>query len=280
MAKKKKSVLAKQRPKKGRKKGGFLRNHSRLLATLFTGLLILSGTIFYVLRPDVKVIAGKSRDWQLTVRAEDKSLLSKVEEKAIVEAVKANVGDGSRQELLKAVSSIKVMEAFAKVHLVRTSDESLTLFYSKRVPVMCYTAGNELLLVSDQAELYGQLAAGQPCPGPILAGVVEEKRPKTNKFGVVPLSSEEHKQIEHALTLLSALTKYGHRPTNLTYEKYRGFYVNLDGLETDIALGNPPFETKLEKLGEVLEKIKGKGEVAQRIELDFQGKAFIKLKKF
>jgi hypothetical protein len=278
MAKKKKSVLAKQRPKKSRKKAGFFRDNLRLLLIGSAAAVILGGTIFFLISPKHHAIAGKNQDWKLTVRAEDKSLLEGVEEKAIIEAVKQHVGNGSRAELLKAVGSVKAMETFAKVHLVRTGENTLTLYYAKRVPVMCYRADKDTWLVSDQAEIYGS-ASGSGCPGPLLSGVIEDKKNRSSRYGVMQLVPEEQKQIEAAINLLSVLRKHGHQPSSLTYEKYRGFYINLEGLETDIALGNPPFDTKLEKLGEVLEKIKSKGEVAQRIELDFQGKAFIKLKK-
>lgn len=277
MAKKKKSVLAKQRPKKSRKKGGFLRDNARLLLAVAAVFLILAGTIYFVMSPKTQTVAGKNRDWKLTIRAEDKSLLEGTEEKAVIEAVKQNITHGTRADLLKAVANIKAMESFAKVHLVRTGDDALTLFYAKRVPVMCYRAEKDLWLVSDEAEIYGSPADGQ-CPGPVLSGVLEERK-RPARYGVLQVSADEQKQIETALSLLTVLQKHNHKATALTYEKYRGFYINLEGLETDIALGNPPFETKLEKLGEVLEKIKSKGEVAQRIELDFQGKAFIKLKK-
>lgn len=278
MAKKKKSVLAKQRPKKSRKKAGFFRENLRLFLIGAVVAVILGGTIFYLVSPKHHAIAGKNREWKLTVRAEDKSLLEVVEEKAIVEAVKQHVGNGSRAELLKAVASVKAMETFAKVHLVLTGDSTLTLYYAKRVPVMCYRSDKDTWLVSVDAEIYGS-SAGENCPGPLLSGVLEERKNRTSRYGVMQLIPEEQKQIQAAVDLLTVLRKHGHQPASLTYEKYRGFHVTLEGLETEIALGNPPFDTKLEKLGEVLEKIRSKGEVAQRIELDFQGKAFIKLKK-
>ena len=57
------------------------------------------------------------------------------------------------------------------------------------------------------------------------------------------------------------------------------FFVVMKDNEAEVALGRPPFAEKLVKLGELINKLSKKGDVASRIELDYQGKAFIKLKK-
>ena len=277
MAKKKTSVLSRQRPKKSRKNSGFSWSKLCLYVGCTLAVLILAGTFFYVYSGKTTVVAGKSRNWKLTIKAEDKSLLGNQEEQAIIQAVKAHVTEGDQRDLVKAIAAIKTDETFAKVHFVRTGLDQLTLYYAKRVPVMCYQ-GEQLHYISTAAEIYGFVEDPQTCPGPVVTGILEERK-KSPKNVVLALSAEEQKNTENALQLSKNLAYYKHEPTKLSFEKYRGFFINIKDLETDIALGNPPFETKLEKLGEVLKKISSKGEVAQRIELDFQGKAFIKMKK-
>jgi hypothetical protein len=277
MAKKKTSVLSRQRPKKSRKNSGFSWSKLSLYVGCALAALILAGTFFYVYFGKTTVVAGKSRNWKLTIKAEDKSLLGNQEEQAIIQAVKVHVTEGDQRDLVKAIAAIKTDETFAKVHFVRTGLDQLTLYYAKRVPVMCYQ-GEQLHYISTAAEIYGVVEDPQTCPGPVVTGILEERK-KSPKNVVLALSAEEQKNTENALQLSKNLAYYKHEPTKLSFDKYRGFFINIKDLETDIALGNPPFETKLEKLGEVLKKISSKGEVAQRIELDFQGKAFIKMKK-
>ncbi len=277
MAKKKTSVLCRQRPKKSRKKGGFSWSSVSIYVGAALAVLILAGTFFYLFAGKTTVVAGKNRNWKLTIKAEDRSLLENQEEQAIIQAVKAHVSEGNEKDLLRAIATIKTDETFAKVHFVRTGLDQLTLYYAKRVPLMCYQ-GEQLHYISSAAEIYGFVDDPQKCPGPIVTGILDERK-KSPKNAVLSLTPEEQKNTDNAIQLAKILAFYKHEPTKLSFEKYRGFYINIKDLETDIALGNPPFETKLEKLGEVLKKISSKGEVAQRIELDFQGKAFIKMKK-
>ncbi len=277
MAKKKTSVLSRQRPKKSRKKGGFSWSSMSVYAGGALAVLILAGTIFYLFAGKTTVVAGKNRNWKVTIKAEDRSLLENQEEQAIIQAVKTHVSEGEEKDLLRAIAAIKTDETFAKIHFVRTGLDQLTIYYAKRVPVMCYQ-GDQLHYISSAAEIYGFVDDPLKCAGPIVTGIIEERK-KSGKNAVLSLTAEEQKNTDNALQLAKILAFYNHEPTKLSFEKYRGFYINIKDLETDIALGNPPFETKLEKLGEVLKKISGKGEVAQRIELDFQGKAFIKMKK-
>ncbi len=276
MTKKKTSVLSRQRPKKSRKKRGFSWSSVSIYAGSALAALILASTFFYLFSGKTTVVAGKTRNWKLTIKAEDRSLLGNQEEQAIIQAVKTHVSEGDQKDLLRAIATIKTDETFAKIHFVRTGLDQLTLYYDKRVPVMCYQ-GEQLHYISSVAEIYGFVDDPQKCPGPIVTGIIEERK-KSGK-AVLSLTVEEQKNTGNALQLAKILAFYKYEPTKLSFEKYRGFYINIKDLETDIALGNPPFEAKLEKLGEVLKKISSKGEVAQRIELDFQGKAFIKIKK-
>lgn len=277
MAKKKKSVLTRQRLKKNRNKNGFFRANLPYFFLLSTSLLILVGTYFYLSGANTRSISEKSRNWKLTLKADDSGLLDAREEQAIIQAVKDSVSHGEKADLLKAVAKIKSDESFAKIHLIRTGLDQLTLYYSKRIPIMCYQA-ESLYYISAEAEIYGDLENLDNCPGPVVSGILEDRK-KQPRGGVLKLSTEEEKAVVLAVKLLKILRFHQHQPSALTYDKYRGFFINLKDLETDIALGNPPYDAKLEKLREVLEKIKVKGEVAQRIELDFQGKAFIKMKK-
>jgi len=278
MAKKKTSVLSRQRPKKGRKKSGFSWYKSAIYAGSAVVALILIGTLFYLYQNKTTVIPGKDRNWKLTIKADDRSLLGDQEEAAIIHAVRAHISNGDPDDLLKAIATIKTDVSFAKVHFVRTGLEQLTLYYAKRVPVMCYQGDQQLYFISTAAEIYGFVDDPQKCPGPLVTGILDGRR-NVKRNAVLTLSKEEQQNTERALQLAKILAYYKHDPTKLSYEKYRGFYINIRDLETEIALGNPPYETKLEKLGEVLKQISSKGEVAQRIELDFQGKAFIKMKK-
>jgi hypothetical protein len=50
--------------------------------------------------------------------------------------------------------------------------------------------------------------------------------------------------------------------------------------DTEIVIGLQPFAYKLKKLQNILDGLRRDGIVASRIELDYEGKAFIKERKF
>ena len=70
-----------------------------------------------------------------------------------------------------------------------------------------------------------------------------------------------------------------HKIKSIEFKRFRGFFVVLQTSETEVALGRSPFSGKLVRLHEILKRLEKTSSTAARIELDYQGKAFIKEKK-
>jgi hypothetical protein len=64
----------------------------------------------------------------------------------------------------------------------------------------------------------------------------------------------------------------------LNFQKFRGYALTLQD-DTEIVIGLKPFAYKLKKLNDILTGLARDGIVASRIELDYEGKAFIKERK-
>jgi hypothetical protein len=86
---------------------------------------------------------------------------------------------------------------------------------------MCYQ-GEQLHYISSVAEIYGVVDDPQNCPGPIVTGIIEERK-KYPKNIVISLTAEEQKNTRNAMQLAKILAHYKHEPTKLSFEKYRGF---------------------------------------------------------
>ena len=148
-----------------------------------------------------------------------------------------------------------------------------------RASRLCVEA-DQIRYIGTDGAIYGSPNPSESCPGPILRGVFETGRKyQFNRDATLTLSQEELNIALQSLALMGALETAQLSPSTINYAKFRGFIVTLQGSSTEISLGFPPFEGRLQKLSQLLERIATSGSEALRIELDYQGKAFVKLKK-
>lgn len=287
----KRSVLAKQRPKRGGKKRPVTSPGTRLKVA-FVALLCavaLFGAFKLKQRAATWLAANeKPITWRITLKPEDGATVSDQTWSSIYETARKTLGRGSSDELKRTAAAIQRLDAFARVSVVRLSHQDVAIEVRARQPVLCVKA-DQLRLVGAQGEVFGSPEKdGVPCPGPILSGVFDErasgatggKRFQLAEDFTLDVSTDEKDALKEAVALNAEGKRRQVKMRSLDFQKFRGFLVVLtepEGLEVEI--GRAPFGQKLEKLDGLLRMLHEKGEQAARIELDYQGKAFVKLKK-
>jgi len=276
------SVLKRQRPRV--KRPVWTRPMFKGLV-LGAAALMLSALIYRGLSPskkqDVVPPALAKADWQFSLKLRDDLPLSEAAQAQIIATARSLIGDASLAELTKAGLAIQKLDAYADVRLVKVSARMIAISVTQRHAALCIEA-DLLRYISTTGEVYGQVPDGQSnsCPGPTLTGVFEHGRRLTAAGDLTMiLNSEERALTKEAVELLAEGRARGFSFAKLEVRRYRGFFAQLLPQGTEVALGRAPFAPKLDKLQGILDKLAKRQEQALRVELDYQGKAFIKLKK-
>lgn len=276
----KSSVLKRQKPKRGRKKP--LRERLKfyaLIGATVVGIATISYGVYQFKARGVFVADRPDKiDWQVSIKTSDTTALPEKAMEDITATVKKLAGDGSKQSLARAAEAVQKLDAFAQVSLLKLSPSALAVQVKRRTPAFC-VAADRLRFVAADGVVYGMPGAGD-CPGPTLTGVFDDHHKFQLKSDfTLALEGDEHAVLKEAAELLHLSQEKRQTYVQMSYRRFRGFFVTLAGSGAEIALGRAPFAGKLDKLATILSKLEAKGQVAERIELDYQGKAFIKSKK-
>ncbi len=280
--KKKKSVLLSQKPKRNRKKNRPI-PLSYIFALLAVPLLAWGAFALYNTVDSMLLRANEAStaplNWAFDIKLEGEESLDSSLAEDIMELAATAAGSGTKSELEDAVTLIQQEAAFAHVSIIRTGSETATIFLSRRVPIMCINA-DKLRLLTAEGSVYGSPEI-EKCPGPVLTGIFHNRSHSVTvrEDMTIKLTRGELAAVTDAGRLLKVLEESNIVAKTLSYQRFRGFTATLKTSETTISLGQYPFDGRVGRLTEILAKLKRKRQVAARIELDYQGKAFIKLKK-
>jgi hypothetical protein len=278
----KSSVLKRQRPKRGKTKPRPLGERLRRGALVTVVALAAAGAVYGLWRAK-RAITQASEEappaWQISLKLADDTPLTATAQDEIIGTAAKVLGRGTRRELTRAAEAVQQLGSYADVHVVKLAPNAVAIQVRQRQPVLCIEA-DRLRLISSTEEVYGQVDTPAACPGPTVAGLFEPgQHPLMRNDLTLALGDNERSLVHEALELVRVGRDKGFVFSRLEVKKYRGFSVTLAGKDLEIALGRAPFAAKLEKLQGILDKLAQKNEQAVRIELDYQGKAFIKQKK-
>ena len=217
--------------------------------------------------------------WRIDVKNEGKDALEPALLVDIQALIQKSLQVESSPDLKLLAQNISQRGSFASVRLVKLGTKTLVAQVTPRTSRLCVEA-DQIRYIGTDGAIYGSPNPSESCPGPILKGMFETGRKfQFNRDATLTLSQEELNIASQCLALMEALQTAQLSPSTINYAKFRGFIVTLQGSSTEISLGFPPFEGRLQKLSQLLERIATSGSEALRIELDYQGKAFVKLKK-
>ena len=280
------SVLTRQKPRNQKSRWRSLK--ARVIGiTLFCGVAA-GGAFIYgknrFQRSNLSVKSARVIDpnsWDLVLKLGEHTSISDQARSDLLNTTRHLLGQGLHENLETAAKAIQKLGSYADVRVTKIAPFNVIISLTKREPVFCVES-DKLRLVSTLGEIYGQVdqSAGETCPGPVLSGVFEDKLPvELGEDLTVTVDSTTKLLLREAITLLQDAQKKDLVLEHLQLQKFRGFVCELAATDSEVALGRAPFVEKLDKLKGILDKLALRQEQAQRIELDYQGKAFVKLKK-
>jgi hypothetical protein len=106
----------------------------------------------------------------------------------------------------------------------------------------------------------------------------QRPNPQLDQSQRVITTSDERRHLEDALEIWGLVRSGEVEIKSISFQKFRGYALILAD-DTEIVIGLQPFAYKLKKLQNILDGLRRDGIAASRIELDYEGKAFIKERK-
>jgi hypothetical protein len=274
-----KSVLRRQKPRRSKGGQGW-RKRAAIAALVVTGAVGVALVARRAWTAAFRAAPAEPIDWKVTFRVDGDHAVPDAAAEKIVAIVRKQLGAGDPESLRRTARAVQQAESYASVHLLRLGMSEVAVALMPRIPALC-VAADHLRFISTDGDVYGQPDGPNDCPGPVVSGIFAPERTRyaLGDDFALELTQDERTAVREAIALRSAASSRKLTLKTIEHRPYRGFFVTLDGRDTEIAVGRAPFEAKLARLVEILGRLAQSKEDAARIELDYQGKAFIKVKK-
>jgi hypothetical protein len=211
--------------------------------------------------------------WELTLKSNSQV----TDKERIISKLPKIIHDAKTTQ--EVAEKIQKYFSFAKTTILQTAPEKLIIHIEDRVPEFS-TLADKQRLVSIDHEIYGELSSTYKNL-PRLENILNKGR-KTYTFSEnasLVLEEEEKERLREAQMILRLAEQNTLDLKEITFVEYRGFKLNFRQDKTEVFLGRKPFEKKFLKLLQIKKQFKNEDGATRRIELDYDGKAFIKTLK-
>jgi hypothetical protein len=194
------------------------------------------------------------------------------------------VKTGSALELFTLSRQIESIGRLDAVKVIRPVANTIIIQASVRRPALLVEVGGKIRFLTIDGTVFGDAAQansdnGAANPTVLVSGIFESRSSLAVDSSLrLPLVQEERQHLADAIDIWQKTTAAGVDVRAIKYMRFRGFTITLPDT-TEIILGLNPFDYKISKLRSILDGLKRDGIVATRIELDYDGKAFIKEKR-
>jgi hypothetical protein len=265
-------VLSGQKPKKKRRIR--LKLKPSFLAITLGISVALSAMYFVTLRANWTWLNGEQKTSQPPIHFEIKADVSPEQKQKILRILKHSY-KLSRQELTKRVYKIQNLLAAKAISLIQTKPNHYSIlmdFHSPKFAVKLHTTR----LVNPNGRVYGKIQQGQQDLLPILRGIDIKTKPEILPDQTLHLEPNVQNTIDEALLLINQSLSYNITYKDIEFDPYRGFRGHLGNLRISVEFGRRPFDKKLHRLRKILNDLIKQGRRSARIELDYQGKAFVR----
>lgn len=277
-----KSVLTKQRVKRQ----GFLKRRRIFAALLTLAILTVCLSGFFIYRIQFQGSTISARRWLIVTRIVESSKFKIEDLEGFVQSQLSPkiLGNGSKDRLSFAAQHLMKSGVFEFVSIRRIDLETLLVKVRPRTPFAFVDIGDEVSFITRSGEVFkstSQIKMPEPDYKFVVTGIFShrDRRLEWTDRQSLNLSSEESRAILEYLDLIKAIDDAKLDIKSIHHLRFRGFVVKLSETETDVTLGYGSFEKKLVKLKQILGSLNRRSINAERIELDFEGKAFIKERK-
>lgn len=284
MAKRKRieGILSNQKPMKPpRYRRAWFKTQFKRMAIL--SVLVASGALIFTVYQyrsaiDAFFFPNQKKDWVVHLQKIDGN--PKISEDLLLRMPETIKNMITETGSLSAASA-KLQKDFEVklVRFVQTDNHTVYVSLFFREPRFRVSA-DQIRLLSTEGDVYGQPTTPQERSLPLISGIfMDNDIPiRLHEDGSVALSNQQKIAIQDVLHLAKLAEENKVIYTEMNYVPFRGVTLLDHQTGVEISLGKPPFEKKISRLEKILLKLKQKGTVAERIELDYDGKAFIKEK--
>jgi hypothetical protein len=230
------------------------------------------------------VIVLTPREWTIEVTDLNGQKLSDDLRQQIYRTAQKTLKSGSPQDLHALARAIESLGMLDAVRVIRPVSDTILVQSNLRKPALLVETGSKIRFLTTDGTVFADasdpaLTAGSFVPTVLVSGVFASRTSLALDASMrLPLLDDERRHLLDAIEVWQKTVELGIELQIINYQRFRGFSISLtDGSE--IILGLHPFDYKLKKLRSILDGLKRDGIAAARIELDYEGKAFIKEKR-
>ena len=181
----------------------------------------------------------------------------------------------STKNLVDLTSQIQILTSARSVHMIALDQKTAFLSLVQHKPEAAIQYG-KLRLISKEGKVFGEYKDTEHLQLPIIKGLPFDKSISLDKEQAIELSPENRELINEGLLLIRSGLSYNINYKTILYNPDRGFQVWLKDSRIRVEMGRRPFNKKNIKLVKILSNLDKKRITKARIELDYQGKAFVK----
>ena len=275
-------ILSRQKPK--RRKSVVGRWPRVLIFCLTAAMLLLTG--IYAAR----FIAKSGKVWtlfsstadlvQVQIKPTEGFELTSADESHIRDVIKATIRETGDIHLNQIARRLHKGTDFERIHIFRPESNKLVVSLKKRSPVLAVMADRLRFLTRDGV-VYGESQDNKPILHR-LNGVFTSRNTDTftlDSDNRLVTTEIERQILTEAVELNEAVKASSVAIDFIDFQEYRGFILHLAADQVEVTIGRTPFGIRLKRLESTMAHLKKSGILFSRIELDYEGKAFIKEKK-
>lgn len=166
--------------------------------------------------------------------------------------------------------------AFEFVNIFKISPYKLFVTFNVRRPILCVKT-KKLRFLTKNGIIYGHASKKDTKNLTTITGIFPDNALplRQREDGSIILTDKQTKLITEAISLHNYAKKNNIIFSSIEFILYRGFVGMIKGTTTKVVLGRAPFDKGIDRLVNILVKLRKKGTTAKQIELDYNGKAFI-----
>lgn len=274
-------VLSSQKPQRSKKYSKFWK-----ISLVFAVVIAVALTAFILLSDNKTKVAKKSAPvkarLEVTLHAsmrDDQNIDDKTRDD-IAAAAGSLITASDETTLAQAARILQGKFLADSVHVIQTGPSRVSVLLKPRTAIMRVKA-DQTRLFSQHGQVYG-IAKEEHASLPMLSGLFDttENIPMRDNH-VLSMSDEQQTIAGEALQLLEQVqqNKLEQSFDEIRFVKFRGFALRSSADDLEVTIGRAPFDRKISSLDRIMGSLKKRGSQAQRIELDYDGKAFIKEKR-
>lgn len=195
--------------------------------------------------------------------------------RAKVEGMLSKQRDSDFENFHDLASKIQKKLSAKRVTLVSLGNNTVSIDLEMHKAIAAIEFGKKRLL-SDEGKVFGNYIETRDHSLPLIKGIGMKDKVSLADDQSLVLDEESVQRISEARLLINEGLRYNIHYRAIHLDPYRGFQVLLKDKRIRVEMGRTPFKKRYIKLVKILSNLSRKKVNQARIELDYQGKAFIK----